>query len=186
MKINLERWNEEGLTDRVKQIARWVIAFFMIGFYFVSPRLGIPFAILGASIMVLGVLLIAPDIAGWISPMLGSFLWSTRPPVRKPVYSAAEAHTINGRFAEAEQEYEQILSDFPDEIRPHIELIVIAIAELGDLERAEKHYQRGLQMLKNPAVREELTQVYQHYLKNAGRYVRIPARPPDTSGKPHQ
>lgn len=171
MKFNRERWDEEYPGQRIRQIVRWIIAIGLI------CCLTIP--IIGVFIMVLGVILIAPDIAGWLSIPAGNFLWpGHNTPERKPAYSAAEAHTINGRFAEAEQEYEQIISDFPDEIRPHTALIIIAIVELYDLERAEEYYRRGLEMLKDPAAREELTQAYQHYLKNAGRYVRIPPRHP--------
>jgi hypothetical protein len=65
-----------------------------------------------------------------------------------------------GLYAEAEQEYEKIIREFPDEIKPHIDMLNIAIVRMNNPELAEQIFQRGMSLLKNPDSRQVLSTSY--------------------------
>lgn len=65
-----------------------------------------------------------------------------------------------GKYAEAEAEYEKIIQEFPNEIKPHVDMINIAIRWMEDGQLAEELYQRGMTLLQDPTDRDTFTQMY--------------------------
>lgn len=153
---------KEDTSDLIKRIIRRIIGLLLI------PCIVIP--IVGFFLMVLGVILIAPDIASFLSRPACNLLWSNRPPPNQPRYSKAEAMLIHGRLAEAEKEYLSILEEFPQEIKAHAALLRIATVESYDPAKAEEHYEQAISSLKKESDQNQITQLYQSYLQNTGRH----------------
>ncbi len=149
--VQRERENRRQLWWRV---VRWIIAIPLILFSY--PYLGF----FGPFVMLFGVILIARDIAGYLSQFVGRLIWPQQQYIPHPLYSIAESLTAKGKYAEAEKEYEKIIEDFPDAVKPHLDMINIAIVRMHDGPLAEKLYHRGLSVLKNEADRDTLTRMY--------------------------
>lgn len=164
-KIMSRRWVKEKTSDQIRQMARRALGVLCI---FCMP---VPF--FGFFIMVLGAWLLAPDVAGLLSRPFGQLFWSNRQGKRVPIYSKAEALTLRGNLHEAEQAYEKIIREFPQELKAHTELLRIAMVEIGDLNRANERFLKSMKSLKNESARNQLLQIYQSYLKNTGRHVRV-------------
>ncbi|MFC1498317.1 tetratricopeptide repeat protein [Verrucomicrobiota bacterium] len=144
-------WKQEQKRILWSRIIRWGIAIPL--FLFSYPRLGWlgPFFILAAA------MLVASDIAGYLSRLI---IRTHRPTEPKPIYGIAESLVAKGKYAEAEQEYEKIIQEFPNEIKPHIDMINIAVKWLNNGQLAEQSYQRGMSLLRNPVDRNTLTETY--------------------------
>jgi len=143
-------WKAQQRRILVSRVVRWSIALPLIIFCFPIPWFG-PFLIL------LGAIMIAPDIASY----LASLFQVHHRAERKPVYGIAESLVARGKYADAEQEYEKIIQEFPGEVKPHVDMINIAVRWLNDGQLAEKLYQRGMTLLRDPAARTTLTEMYE-------------------------
>ena len=147
------RWKTEQRRLLTRQIIRRGIGVPLLVFAFPIPWFG-PFLVL------LGAILIAPDIAGFLSGFAGNILWPHQIVEPKPLYSIPESLVARGEYAKAEAEYEKIIKEFPAEAKPHIDMINIAVTRLNDKELAEKLYERGMSILQDPAPKETLTKMY--------------------------
>ncbi len=63
-------------------------------------------------------------------------------------------------YEEAIAGFERIAQDYPDEVKPYIEMIDIAIVNLKDPERANALYRRGILFLKKNEDKEVLARMY--------------------------
>jgi tetratricopeptide (TPR) repeat protein len=54
-----------------------------------------------------------------------------------PEYSTAEARVKNGRYQEAIDEYREVISEYPDDIYPHLRIAELAVKHLNDVKLAE-------------------------------------------------
>lgn len=138
---------------------RWTVGLTLIVSYPLMFRYGnfnAPFLAL------IGVIQIAPFIAEWFGNMAGGILYRRQEGKPQPIYGIPERLAGLGRFEEAEQEYEKIMEEFPDEVKPHTALIEIALKRLRNVEAAEALYQRGMQTLKSEKRRAELTVAYRN------------------------
>jgi len=161
---------KEATADQIKTIIRRMIGLFLI---FCLP---VPF--FGFALMVLGVMLIATDIADWLARPFSQLFWSNQQSQPRPTYSQANALIYQGKFAEAEQAYEKIIESFPQEQKAHAERLRIVAVEVGDFTRANELYEESMLLLKNKEDQNQLTTLYRSYQKNAGRHIRIAATPP--------
>lgn len=159
---DVAEWERERRRELRNRLIRWGIGIPLILFSY--PWLGIFFGPLvgwlGPFLVVLGSILIALDIAGFFSQFVGRLLWPKSKFEPRPLYSIAEALAAKGKYAEAEKEYEKIIQEFPNEVKPHLDLISIAVMRLNNAELAEQLYQRGMNLLQNPGARETLTKMY--------------------------
>jgi len=170
MDILTEQWKKEEKKKLWLRIIRRCIG---IPLLFSFPTLGpaSPFLAL------LGAILMAPDIAGYLSQFAGNILWKHHVGKPQPLYSIPESLVARGKYAEAEEEYEKIIQDFPNEIKPHADMINIAVRWLNDGQLAEDLYRRGMHMLQNQADRDVLTGMYTSIssrLKNGDNKTTIP------------
>lgn len=153
------RWQKEQRRKLESRIVRWTLGLLlMAGSLPFFAWVGFPF--LAPFFMLLGVILISPEVAGYFSQWGGSLIWRHQEGVPRPVYSIAESLVARGKYAEAEAEYEKIIQEFPEEVKPHIDLIHIATNWLKNAELAEQLYQRGMSLLKDPGARQLLTDAY--------------------------
>jgi hypothetical protein len=136
------------------RIVRWAVALPLMLLSY--PHLGwfSPFLVL------LGVIIVAFDLSGFFVWALESAFAGHQPPPRAPVYSMAEALVMKGQYAEAEAAYERIIAEFPDELKPHVDLITLAIVRLDDPELAAQLYARGMATLPTQERRDELARLY--------------------------
>lgn len=155
MNSGLTQWESEERRKLWRRIIRWCLGIPLLLFSY--PHLGLS----GPFLMLLGVLLIAPDITAYLSGFAGNILWSHCEGESKPLYGIPESLVAKGKYAEAEQEYEKIVQKFPAEVKPHIDMINIAVTRLDDGELAKKLYQRGMSILQDSASQETLTRMYE-------------------------
>jgi tetratricopeptide (TPR) repeat protein len=148
-------WKAEQRRARISRAVRWGCGIPLALFSF--PFLGF----LGPFLALFGVILIAPDIASYLSRFAGNILWSHREGEPEPLYGIPESLVAKGEYAEAEQEYEKIIQEFPAEAKPHIDMINIAITRLHDAELAERLYQRGVASLPDGPPQEVLKKMYE-------------------------
>ncbi|MBI2441290.1 MAG: hypothetical protein HYV35_07970 [Lentisphaerae bacterium] len=151
----IAEWKSEKRHVFWSRLIRWGVGILLI--MFSIPLLGEWF---GPFFVALGGILIAPDVAGYFSQFFGRLLWPKSKVEPRPLYSIAEALAAKGNYEESEREYEKIIQEFPNEVKPHLALINIAIVRLNNAELAEQLYQRGMGLLKNSEARETLTRMY--------------------------
>lgn len=106
---------------------------------------------------VLSAIIIAPTIAQSFTEWLyDRFSYSEkfdRPP---PMYSIPQGLRKQHRFEDAMQAYEKIAEEYPDELKPHLEMIDIALSDLKDQAMAEAIYQQGALLFKEEKDRKKL------------------------------
>ena len=128
--------------------------------FFAAPVLGvtplaIPFFILA------GAIILAFPAAALAVELLGdSFHPGGRLTRPEPLYSIAEGKRAKGLYEEAMAALAKIAAEYPDNARPHIEMINLAIVDLKDPDRAEAIYQHGLSVLTKDDDKKELTGMY--------------------------
>jgi len=66
-----------------------------------------------------------------------------------PYYRLAADKRARGRFAEAMAELEKIAEEHPHEVRVYLEMLAIALVDLGDQEQARAICRRGKRALKS-------------------------------------
>ena len=109
------QWEREVRRERWGRLIRWVIAIPLILFSY--PWLGS----LGPFLVALGCILIAPDVAGYISQFAGRLLWPDSKVEPQPLYSIPESLVARGKYEEAEREYKNIIQEFPNAVKPHLD-----------------------------------------------------------------
>lgn len=146
-------WRVEQKRQRRSRLIRWGLGISLI---LTFPWFGAP----SVFSMALGFFLIGPDIASYPASLLMHMLYPMREGERRPVYGIPQSLMARGRYVEAEEEYEKIIQEFPNEVTPHIDMLNIAVMRLNNAELAEQIFQRGMTLLKQPAARETLSREY--------------------------
>ena len=77
-----------------------------------------------------------------------------------PLYSIPETKRTSGLYEEAISGYAKRAADYPQEMRPYLEMMDIAIVELHDTERAEQIFQQARSIFTKPEDREILEKKY--------------------------
>ncbi len=148
-------WKREGRIAFWSRLIRWGLAIPLV--LFSIPLFGFWF---GPFFVALGGLLVAWDVTNYFAQFFGRLLYPKCEIEHHPLYSIAQALAAKGKYVEAEKEYEKIIQEFPNEAKPHLDLIRIAAVRLNDAELAEKLYLRGMQLLKDADARQTLTRMY--------------------------
>lgn len=137
--------------------------------------------LLGFLFFLVAALFVAGPIARRLAEPAGNLLWPrTFDAKPQPMYGIPQSRRAKGQFEEAIAAYARIAADFPGEIRPHVEMIDIALADLHDPARAEAIYLHGAAVLENPDDRELLAQAYE-----ALRARQVPPSPRRLEWHPH-
>lgn len=150
-------WRAEERRKRSLRIIRWSLGLPMLASYYLFGPIALAFVVLGA-------ILIAVDLSAFVSGLFMNLIYPSRPAEPQPMYGIPESRIANGLYDEAEQEYEKIIQEFPDEIKPHIDMINIAVVRMNDAELAEKLFQRGMSLIKDPAGKQALSESYKSIL----------------------
>ncbi len=105
----------------------------------------------GAALLVIGVVLFAPDLAGFSAGLLTGILWpSSHADETRPMYGIPESHAAAHRYPEACEAYEDIIRDYPQEAKPYVELIKIAFLHHRDEGMARSYLDRAAATLRDP------------------------------------
>jgi hypothetical protein len=128
----------------------------------VVVRSGNAFAFVFAAVLFLvaGLLWVGPITSFLAEPVGNLFFPKDRFDRPQPLYSLAEAQERRREFEQAMATYAGIAESFPDETRPWIGMLEIAIRDLHDPERAQQLYERGIAELTTPEARETLAVMY--------------------------
>ncbi len=145
------------------------IPFLIASWFMASSALKGNAALLNAPASVLclliGGFILGPPIARLISqPVGGLFHPDNATGIPPPQYSMAKAKRSKGLFEEAFDEYRKISDQYPEEIKPYLEMIDIAILHLKDRKRAERIYEKALVNLKDKPNIEMIKRSYEEII----------------------
>ena len=157
-----------------------LVAFGVGGLVLLSADGSVPAMLLGFAFFLVAGIFLAGPVARLCAEPMGSVFWPRKYYDRpQPIYGIAESKRVKGFPEEALAEYEKLAAAFPGEVRPHLEMIEIALSDLKDPALAETLYQRSLAFLPAPRDRELLAQVYgATHERQAPRPVRHLEMPP--------
>ena len=117
--------------------------------------------LLGYLLFLVAAILVSGPLARWLAEPAGSLLWPRRYYDKpQPMYGIPQSRRAKGQLEEAIAEYEKIAAEHPDEVRPYLEMIDVAIHDLRDADRANSIFQNGLARLKNADDKDRLAQAY--------------------------
>ena len=126
-----------------------------------SPAQGAGMGLFGCAFIIIAAIILAFPLASIVAEPAGSLFYPGRCSSRKqPMYGIPESKRARGLYEEAISGFEQIAQEYPEETKPYIEMIDIAIRYLKDPERANAIYRRGIAVLKRDKDRESLAIMY--------------------------
>jgi len=148
------------------------IPLFIFGWYLIASAKGgwsaVPQLFFAMGCFLGFAVIIAPPLARLFAEPAGSLHYPTIEPDRpQPVYSIPESKRREGLYEEAISEYEKIAKDFPDEVKPYIEIIDIAVFDLNDPARGESVLKKGLSSVKNDDDRDLLKIMHKTVTSNS-------------------
>ena len=121
----------------------------------------VPQMLLGFLFFLVAAILVAGPVARLLAEPTGGLLLPRRYYDKpQPMYGIPESKRVQKHPQEAIAEYEKIAIAHPGEVRPHVEMIDIALTDLHDPELANVFFQRGVATLRNPAAKDHLALVY--------------------------
>jgi hypothetical protein len=139
--------------------------FFAIGWYLIATAKNgwqsIQSLFFAMVCFVVSAIIVAPSIARLIAEPTGAVYYSKRPYIQPPPdYAVPQILREKGRYGEAMLEYEKITGKYPEEIKPYIEMMDIAILDLKDSKLTKAIFDRGLSSLQNDNDRDVLKIAY--------------------------
>lgn len=109
------------------------------------------------SLLVLAAVVVAPSIArALVDKVVDFFMFSEKFDRPQPMCGRAKALHKSRQYDEAMKAYQDIAENYPDELKPHLEMIDIALRDLNDQQLAESIYQESLLMFEGAEDRERL------------------------------
>ena len=143
---------------------RLIVGFgcFVIGLIFSSYSGGsltgflaaLPFIIVGAIVVA------RPITAILAQPFSSLFYPLERFDGAQPIYGIPQSKRAKGLYEEAIAGYEKIAMKYPEEVKPYVEMLNIALMDLRDVERAKSILGRGLVLLDDESSRKILKDSY--------------------------
>lgn len=146
-------WRREQRRLIIMRVIRLCTGIPLLLFSFPIPWFG-PF------LMLLGAIIIARDLVDLTCYIFGDMFTPRHKGKPVPMYGIPESLAAKGKYIEAEMEYEKIIQEYPQEIKPHIDMINIAVVRLKNGELAKKLYERGMELIEDPDSRANLTKMY--------------------------
>lgn len=116
-----------------------------------------PYVLVGFPVIVLSAIIAAPQIANALTEWVVDFFSASEKfDHAPPMYGIPQGLRKSRRYEEAIAGYEAIAENYPDELKPYLEMIDIALADLKDVNRAELIYQRGVLSFEDEQSRRRL------------------------------
>ncbi|OGV66096.1 MAG: hypothetical protein A2283_11300 [Lentisphaerae bacterium RIFOXYA12_FULL_48_11] len=108
-----------------------------------------------------GTLVVVPSITSILAQPFSSLLYPSKHlDHTMPMYSIPQSKRAKGLYEEAIAGYEKIAVEYPDEVKPYIEMVTIAIMDLRNVEQAKSFLGRGMVLLKDESARKVLQESY--------------------------
>ena len=121
----------------------------------------IPRLLFGLACLVGTAIIVASPLSRLVAEPSGNLFYPGKRLSRSlPMYSIPESKRAKGLYEESIEGFEQIAADYPDEVKPYIEMIGISIVNLKDPERANEIFKRGVSLLKKEEDKEALARMY--------------------------
>ena len=137
------------------------LAWWLLGGLSGSALMATPRLLMGMACLVGAAGIIALPFARLIAGPAAHFLFPgmrfSRP---QPMYSVPKSMRARGMYEDAMMALGEIAQEYPGEPQTYMEMIDIAIVELGDAERAAAIYEQGMSTVKKEQDREVLTGKY--------------------------
>jgi len=131
---------------------------------------GFGFGLMGASLLVLGATIIAIPVARLIAEPAGNlFLPSSRWKYPLPIYSRPRAFRARKNYGKAFEAFNELSREYPQELSPYLEMLEIAVKNLGNTEVGQDVYNRGVKNLRNSKHRKRLTRLHDELLGAASQ-----------------
>lgn len=126
-----------------------------------SPLFVFTLVCYSATFFLIGTILIVPIFTGFFADSFAGALFAPRGgQAHLPPYSAAESLVKKGEFNEAVDKFREIAYNFPDELRPWLEMITIAVRDLKDMDAAFEFYSEARERFQKPEDRRRLLENY--------------------------
>ncbi len=161
----------------VRWLVRWPLAIFCFwaayGFFESVRHTDAPGAMLplvfGFLTVICGVACLVPDVlpflarpfTGFIDSVYGTGPGRGRPPLN---YNLARSYAARSRADEALEEYRRIMKNYPRELEPYEQSVILHLREYGDAEGAARVFRMGLRRLRSGELRRQLQRTYRSEL----------------------
>ncbi|MDX1680145.1 MAG: hypothetical protein R3242_05370 [Akkermansiaceae bacterium] len=165
VKQTIQRWRE--WSERFGTAFRVLAALLcLVTSYIIFPMAaGLPIhlavfvLLLALGLLILAAVMLAPPIArGLVEWAYDRLTYSEKYRHAPPMYGRPQSLRKSRRYEEAMKAYEEIAEDYPDELKPYLEMIDIALSDLKDPDRAELIYRRGVLEFEDAEDRKRLAQ----------------------------
>ena len=110
----------------------------------------------GLACILAAALVVAKPLAALVAEPVLSLFFPRHRARHEPAYSRADAIRLRGRYEDAIAAYQDIADEFPNELRPYVAMMEIALQNLGDAEFGDAIVKRGLTLLRDDPQRHEL------------------------------
>ena len=101
--------------------------------------------LLGFLLFLVAAILVSGPLARGLAEPAGNLFWPRRYYDRpQPMYGIPQSRRAKGQLEDALIEYEKIAAAYPNEVRPWLDMVAIAIEDLKDLNRARDIFERGI------------------------------------------
>ena len=126
-----------------------------------DPMHDVGIALLGFAFIIAGALVLAIPLARLVGEPAGSLFYpSARFEGPQPMYGIPESKRKSGFPEEAMAGYERLAEQYPQEVKPYIAMMEIAIVDLGNVERGTRIYEKGMSVITNPDDQAALSRFY--------------------------
>lgn len=116
---------------------------------------GMPLIVAAHGVLIVGAILLARPLAGWIGDLLANlFMPGERHTRPQPMYSIPEGRMAAGDYAGALEAYAELAAEHPREIVPHLRMMEIRLRIDRDPEAARFLRDRALVSIKGRKNRE--------------------------------
>jgi hypothetical protein len=121
----------------------------------------VPQLLLGIALFVMAAIIIAPSLARLLAEPSGNLFYpSMRFDGPQPMYSIPESKRKSGFPQEAFDGFHAISQEHPQELKPYIEMIDIAIMDMKSGDLALSTFRHGLQTLTDEQAKDSLSRMY--------------------------
>lgn len=140
--------------------------FVALGFFALSRATGhllqiYATSLLGFACFIVATVILAFPLARLMAEPAGGLFYPGRRLDRPlPMYSIPESKRTQGLYEESIAGFERIAEEYPDEVKPYLEMIDISIRNLKDADRARDIFARGMSLLEKEEDRDVLEGMY--------------------------
>jgi len=118
-------------------------------------------ALFGMLCFLIAAVIMAPQIARLLAEPAGKIFYSgERFAHPQPMYGIPESKRKSGHYQEAFDGFQKIAGEYPQEVKPYLEMINIAIVDMKNKKLADSVFHQGIATLDEKEARDTLAQMY--------------------------